>query len=80
MDSQVTLDAVALRLSAAVEALSRLEPDDRHTLFGDLWPVMWGMRNRIAHGYLLIDEAIFRSTAERDLPQLLATVRAGVEG
>ena len=52
---QLVIDAVCMRLSAGVEALARLDAPTRDRLFGDAWPLRWGMRNRIAHGYLLAD-------------------------
>ncbi len=71
---QLVIDAVCLRLSAGLEVLSRLDPDLRHELFGDEWPMMWGMRNRIAHGYLLVDEAIVRRTLDADMPVVLERI------
>ena len=51
LDDQLVIDAICMRLSAGVEALATLEPSVRDRLFGADWPLMWGMRNRIAHGY-----------------------------
>lgn len=45
-------------------------------LFGAEWRVMWGMRNRIAHGYLGVDLGILQQTLQADLPDLIATLRA----
>ena len=45
---QLVIDAICLRLSAGVEALARLDTATRDRLFGDAWPLLWGMRNRIA--------------------------------
>jgi uncharacterized protein with HEPN domain len=50
LTDQLVIDAVCMRLSAGVEALARLDTDTRDQLFGNAWPLMWGMRNRIAHG------------------------------
>lgn len=36
---------------------------------------MWGMRNRIAHGYLLVDQGTVRETVERDLPEIVGALR-----
>jgi len=55
LDDQVVIDAICMRLSAAIEALTKLQPDVAERLFGDAWADMWGMRNRIAHGYLLVN-------------------------
>lgn len=63
-----------MRLSAAIEVLSRLDDETRARLFGDEWPVMWGMRNRIAHGYLVVDRDIILATMDRDVPGILHTV------
>jgi len=51
--------------------LSGLSDADREALVGDVWKEMWGMGNRIAHGYLLVEPAIVRSTVDRDLPVMV---------
>ena len=76
LDDQLVIDAVCMRLSAGVEALSGLDVASRDRLFGDAWPLMWGMRNRIAHGYLLVDADIVRRTLEHDIPPLVAAIEA----
>jgi uncharacterized protein with HEPN domain len=75
---QKTVDAICMRLSAGIEALSALSAADREALFGDVWNQKWGMRNRIAHGYLLVEPAIVRSTVDRDLPMMIVVVKAGI--
>lgn len=60
-----------MRLSAAIESLARLAATERVRIFGADWQLMWGMRNRIAHGYLLIDADIIRETAVRDVPAII---------
>jgi uncharacterized protein with HEPN domain len=75
---QKTVDAICMRLSAGIEALSALSAVDREALFGDVWNQMWGMRNRIAHGYLLVEPAIVRSTVDRDLPMMIEVVEAAI--
>lgn len=72
----MVLDAASLRLAAAIETLSRLDDAMRSELFGAEWRVMWGMRNRIAHGYLGVDLGILQQTLEADLPDFIATLRA----
>ncbi|MEO3938200.1 HepT-like ribonuclease domain-containing protein [Dermatophilaceae bacterium Soc4.6] len=71
---QLVVDAVCMRLSAGVEVLNRLEPSVRDDMFGDSWPLMWGMRNRIAHGYLLVEPTIIRQTLATDIPAILAQI------
>lgn len=75
LDDQLVLDAVCMRLSAGIEALAALDPTTRQKIFGQLWPLMWGMRNRIAHGYLLIDATIVRQTLVHDVPSIMSRVR-----
>jgi len=71
---QLAVDAICMRLSAGIEVLSRLDASDRARIFGDDWPLMWGMRNRIAHGYLLVDPTLVRQTVETDLPVIVRGV------
>lgn len=72
---QLVIDAVCMRLSAGLEVLNRLDPSARDPLFGDSWPLMWGMRNRIAHGYLLVEPAIIRRTLDTDIPTIIKHIR-----
>lgn len=39
------------------------------------WQVMYTMRNRVTHGYELVDLAIVWKTIERDLPMLQGQVK-----
>ena len=71
---QMVVDAICMRLSAGVEVLNRLDPADRDALFGDSWPLMWGMRNRIAHGYLLVEPTIIRRTLDTDIPAIIKQI------
>lgn len=71
LDDQLVVDAICMRLSAGIEALATLEPTVRDRIFGADWPLMWGMRNRIAHGYLLVDTAIVRQTLAQDIPKII---------
>ncbi|MGA7689986.1 MAG: HepT-like ribonuclease domain-containing protein, partial [Jiangellales bacterium] len=59
-----------------VEALAPLDTATRDRLFGDACPLMWGMRNRAAHGYLLVDTDIVRRTLEHDIPPILTGIEA----
>jgi uncharacterized protein with HEPN domain len=75
LSEQLVVDAVCLRLSAGIEALAGLDASRREDLFGHAWPLMWGMRNRIAHGYLLVDADIARRTLEVDIPPIIESIR-----
>ncbi len=79
VEEQRTLDAMSMRLSAGVETLSHLDPGVRDRLFGRTWRWMWGMRNRIAHGYLLINADMLHATVAQDLPEVLDIIRAELE-
>jgi len=76
---QKTIDAICMRLSAGIEALSGLDAVERDAFFGSVWSQMWGMRNRIAHGYLLVEPSIVRSTVERDLPVMVDAVKSALD-
>lgn len=75
-----SFDAVCMRLSAGVETLNRLDPSVRDRMFGDSWPLMWGMRNRIAHGYLLVEASIIRRTLATDIPVIIREIRQALAG
>lgn len=64
---QVVVDAVCLRLAAAIDAASRISEAARRDAFGPAWPGIRATRNRIAHGYATIDQQIVRATVEHDL-------------
>jgi len=40
------------------------------------WPEMVGMRNRLIHGYDMVDWAVLQSTIAVDLPQLVTQLDA----
>jgi uncharacterized protein with HEPN domain len=79
LSDQKTIDAICMRLCGGIEAVSGLSDADRETLLGDVWNQMWGMRNRIAHGYLLVEPAIVRGTVDRDLPVTVEAVSAAID-
>ena len=75
LDERLVIDAVCMRLSAGIEALAALDPQVREEIFADVWPFMWGMRNRIAHGYLLVDTTVIRETLIHDIPTIMSRLR-----
>ncbi len=75
IDERLVIDAICMRLSAGIEALATLDSDVREEVFGGVWPLMWGMRNRIAHGYLLVDTTIIRETLIHDIPSIMSRIR-----
>ncbi|MFZ0161580.1 MAG: HepT-like ribonuclease domain-containing protein [Kineosporiaceae bacterium] len=62
-------------LVGGIEALAGLDAERREDLFDQAWPLMWGMRNRIAHGYLLVDADIVRRTLGVDIPPIIESIR-----
>jgi len=71
----LVVDAICMRLSAAIEVLATLDSAVRLQIFGDDWPLMWGMRNRIAHGYMLVDADIVRATIAQDVPKITEKIQ-----
>ena len=65
-----------MRIVAGVEALSKLDPDRRLQLFGDMWTHMRAMRNRIAHGYEFVDPVIVLEAATHEVPRVLSVIDA----
>lgn len=63
-------DAVNMRLAAAVETISQTSAQLRETSFGDDWRHMKSLRNRISHGYSLLDRELVKGTVEEDVPFL----------
>lgn len=72
-------DAVSLRLSAAIEAVSETTAEFRARIFGDDWKIIWATRNRIAHGYAYIDLRIISVTVEQDLADFERKLRDSAE-
>ena len=77
---QKAIDAICMRIAAGVDALDGVSRELRDQLFGDTWPAMWGMRNRIAHTYALVEESVVVATVRKDLPELRARIEAHVQG
>lgn len=76
VSDEKTIDAIGMRISAGIEALHAFSPSRRNQIFGDQWPAMWGMRNRIAHTYSRIEVAVVIATVRDDLPEIRARIRA----
>ena len=76
--SQRTPDAIAMRLSAGIDAMSTLDDVDLLAKFAD-WPEMRGMRHRIAHGYIVTDSALILEAATHELPAVVDAIRRELE-
>ncbi len=62
--------AVVRALEIVGEAAKRLPPDLRRQYPGIPWKVMAGMRDRIVHGYDVVDLQIVWDVVKRDIPQV----------
>jgi uncharacterized protein with HEPN domain len=76
LEDQLVVDAICMRLSAGIEVLARLDQGTPDQLFGEAWRDMWGMRNRIAHGYLLVNAEIVQQTVHDDVPEIINAIEA----
>ncbi|WNM23541.1 HepT-like ribonuclease domain-containing protein [Demequina capsici] len=70
MATELEIDAICMRISSRLESLNRLPHEVRSELFGDSWPAMWGMRNRIAHTYTQVEPSVVIATLNMDLPEI----------
>ncbi len=61
--------AARASLSAAIESIAWISEARRVREFGDSWPAIWSVRNRIAHGYIHVDDRIIHATVNEDLPE-----------
>jgi uncharacterized protein with HEPN domain len=53
------------------EAANRVSPETRHKHSKIPWPQIIGMRNRLVHGYDVVDLNLLWGTVNYDLPPLL---------
>lgn len=75
LSEQITIDAIALRLSAGLEALGALDEDVCAHLVGGSWAAMRGLRNRIAHGYTTVNPVYIVRIIEDDLAPVIKALR-----
>ncbi len=75
MSDEVIADAVSMRLSAAITAVHDGDPALGQRLFRSEWTDIWGMRNRLSHGYVTTDPAILVDTIAYDLPAFEKALR-----
>ncbi len=76
LNDSVYLDAISMRLSAAINTLNRLPDSLKKELFGKNWHYMRGMRNRVAHGYAVIDPDTIRATVVQELPEIIKVLKS----
>jgi uncharacterized protein with HEPN domain len=72
LDSERALGLAILRCVEIVgEAASRVPVDIQQRYPNIPWPQIIGMRNRLVHGYDIVDYDIVWSTVTQDLPPLI---------
>lgn len=71
---ETIFDAVCMRLSAAIESIASISEANRLGEFDDSWTAIWSVRNRIAHGYIYVDDQIIHATVNEDLPEFEAAL------
>ncbi|MEW6664579.1 MAG: DUF86 domain-containing protein [Thermodesulfobacteriota bacterium] len=77
LDSDEMLKYALTRLVEIVgEAASRVSIATRDRYQGIPWPDIVGMRNRLIHGYDVVDLDLLWDTIEDDLPPLMEQLRA----
>jgi uncharacterized protein with HEPN domain len=57
------------------EAANRISPETRQRNPGIPWPQIISMRNRLVHGYDVVDLDLLRRTVKEDLPPLIASLQ-----
>jgi uncharacterized protein with HEPN domain len=73
LDTDRALGLATLRcLEIVGEAASRIPESVREQYSQISWPQIIGMRNRLVHGYDLVDYDIIWNTVVEDLPPLIA--------
>ena len=75
MDQPTGFDATCLRLSVAIDCVSRLPRDLQDAVCGEERSSIRAMRNRIAHGYFSVDRDAVRDTVTHDLAPFEARLR-----
>ena len=66
-------DAVMMNIFQIGEASNQLGDECREMMSDVPWSQIYGMRNRIAHAYLKVDDEIVWDVAVNDIPKLKET-------
>jgi uncharacterized protein with HEPN domain len=77
LDADRLLNLALVRLLEIIgEAASRVPPEEPTRYPQIPWPQIVGMRNRLIHGYDLVDFEVLWQTVVEDLPPLMATLKS----
>ncbi len=72
-----TIDSVCFNLAILGEAANKISPEIQVNYPDIQWRKIISTRNKLIHNYAVIDEEILWDIVKNDLPNLLATLRAG---
>ena len=75
LDEEIVVDAVSIRLSAAIDVLNDGDPTLGERLFPTEWRAIKATRNVLAHAYRWVDRDRFRATVDNDLPEFERVLR-----
>ena len=74
-ESRTAIDAISLRRSSALDCIGQLPPDVRDAVCDQEWPAVRSTRNRIAHGYSVVDADVIRAAVATRLDALEERLR-----
>lgn len=67
-------------LGEAAKNITRVAPDFAARQADIPWDLMYGMRNRVIHGYFEINTEVLWQTVHNDLPELRRLIEAAISG
>lgn len=76
IEELLIFDAVCVRLMAILDEASKIDPELRALLFGDIWPAMWSTRNHITHGYFTVNRQAIVDSLGSDLDAIEVVLRS----
>lgn len=75
MDNDIIQDAISRRLEIIGEA-TKLLSDDLRKKFSEIpWKDIAGMRDKLIHGYFIVDLDEVWNTSKRDIPKLRENIK-----
>ncbi|MBR5097949.1 MAG: DUF86 domain-containing protein [Spirochaetales bacterium] len=77
---QVFEDAINMNIFQIGELSNQLSDDFRKSVPDIPWHRIYGIRNVIAHAYVIVDKRTIWETVERDIPDLRNRLKRMVEG
>ena len=80
VEDQVFEDAINMNIFQIGELSNQLSDDFRKSVPDIPWHRIYGIRNIIAHAYLIMDKRTIWETVERDIPDLRNRLKRLVEG